>query len=88
MIIDKETKRIENLEFLHGKFKDVIISDNIESARTLFENNVVTYDTSDDLNEKVNFYLNNVSERYKMKEAGIAILAINILIWGIMSLNS
>lgn len=40
-----------------------IISDEIPSEKWLFENNIETYSTLEELDEKINYYLNNPEER-------------------------
>ena len=47
-----------------------VISDKIPSADTLFEGSIVTYEGVDDLNEKINYYLNHEEERTKIAEKG------------------
>ena len=47
-----------------------LISDEIASANDVFENNIITYKDSKDLDKKINFYLNNEKERNKKRNAG------------------
>lgn len=47
-----------------------VISDRIPSAETLFEGSIITYDSVDDLNEKINYYLSHEKERIKIAEKG------------------
>lgn len=47
-----------------------VISDNIGSAGELFEGSVVTYDSVEDLDEKIEYYLKNESERQKLARKG------------------
>ena len=47
-----------------------VISDKIPSAETLFDGNIVTYDNSDDLNDKLEYYLNHDEERIRMAQKG------------------
>ena len=48
----------------------LVISDEIASANDVFENNIITYKDSKDLDKKINFYLNNEKERNKKRNAG------------------
>ena len=48
----------------------LVISDNIPSASTVFEDCIVTYDCVDDLRSKVEYYMNNPSEREKLGKKG------------------
>lgn len=54
-----------------------VISDKIPSADTLFEGSIVTYDSVDDLNEKINYYLDHEDERVKIAEKGKKIVLEN-----------
>ena len=47
-----------------------VISDEINSAKEIFENTVITYKDADDLDKKLTFYLENENERTKLKENG------------------
>jgi len=47
-----------------------VISDKIKSADTIFEGSVVTYDGVEDLNNKIEYYLNHNEERVKITEKG------------------
>lgn len=47
-----------------------IISDDFPSAESLFEGNIITYDTADDLNEKIEYYLTHDDERRAKAEKG------------------
>lgn len=47
-----------------------VISDKIPSADTLFEKSIVTYESIDDLNEKLNYYLTHEDERFRIAEKG------------------
>ena len=55
----------------------LVISDKIPSASTVFNDCIVTYDGVDDLEEKVNYYLNNPSEREKLAKNGREIVLKN-----------
>lgn len=54
-----------------------VISDKIPSAETLFEGSIVTYDGVDDLNEKIEYYLNHEEERKKLAQKGQKIVLKN-----------
>lgn len=54
-----------------------VISDKIPSADTLFEGSIVTYEDTDDLNEKIDYYLNHENERIKLVEKGKEIVLKN-----------
>ena len=54
-----------------------IISDNFPSAELLFDGNLVTYDTVDDLNEKLNYYLTHDEERMSKAQKGREIVLKN-----------
>lgn len=47
-----------------------VISDNIPEIESLFEGNVVTYSTREDLKEKIDYYLEHPEERQKKAERG------------------
>ena len=47
-----------------------VISDNINSAKYLFEDNIVTYENPEDLDKKIKFYLENDLERDKKRNEG------------------
>lgn len=47
-----------------------VISDYIPEINTLFEGNVVTYQTKEDLKEKVDYYLKHTEEREQMAKRG------------------
>ena len=54
-----------------------IISDDFPSAESLFEGNLVTYDTADDLSEKLDYYLTHDEERISMAQKGREIVLKN-----------
>lgn len=54
-----------------------VISDKIPSADTLFEGSIITYDGVDDLNDKIDYYLNHESERMDLAEKGKEIVLKN-----------
>lgn len=54
-----------------------VISDKIPSADTLFEGSIVTYNGVDDLNEKIDYYLNHEDERVQIAEKGRKIVLEN-----------
>lgn len=54
-----------------------IISDKIPSADTLFEGSIVTYDTVEDLNKKIDYYLTHKDERIKIAKKGREIVLKN-----------
>ncbi len=54
-----------------------VISDNIPSAKTLFEGGIVTYDNVNDLNNKINYYLEHEDERIKIAKKGQKIVLEN-----------
>ncbi len=47
-----------------------VISDDIPEITTLFEGNVVTYQTKEDLKEKIDYYLEHTEERDRMAKRG------------------
>ena len=47
-----------------------VISDNIPSAKTIFKDTIITYDNVDDLNKKLDYYLNHEDERKIIAEKG------------------
>lgn len=47
-----------------------VISDDIPEITTLFEGNVVTYQTKEDLKEKIDYYLEHTEERDQMAKRG------------------
>jgi len=55
----------------------LVISDKIPSAATIFKDCIVTYDGVDDLADKVEYYLNNPSEREKLARKGRKIVLRN-----------
>ena len=54
-----------------------VISDEIESAHTVFEDTVITYDDAKDLNEKIEYYLAHDEEREKLSQKGKEIVLKN-----------
>ena len=54
-----------------------IISDEIESAHTVFEDTVITYNDADDLNDKIEYYLTHDEEREKISKKGQEIVLKN-----------
>ena len=56
-----DLKAIAKVILAHNLF---VISDEIPSEEHLFENNIVTYEGADDLDEKINYYLNNPDLNY------------------------
>lgn len=54
-----------------------VISDDIPSAKTLFEDSIITYDGADDLDEKIKYYLNNPQEREELGQKGKEIVLKN-----------
>lgn len=54
-----------------------VISDKIPSADTVFDGSIITYDSIDDLNEKINYYLTHEDERIKLTEKGRKIVLEN-----------
>lgn len=59
---------------LSGAF---VISDEIPSAKTIFKDSIVTYNGADDLENKIDFYLNNPQEREKKIKKGRKIVLKN-----------
>lgn len=59
---------------LSGAF---VISDEIPSAKTIFKDSIVTYNGADDLENKIDFYLNNLQEREKKIKKGCKIVLKN-----------
>lgn len=57
--------------------KTFVISDNVSSIKKLFQGNVVTYTTPQDLNEKLNYYLSHNDEREAMANRGYQIVLKN-----------
>lgn len=57
--------------------KTFVISDNVNSIRTLFEGCVVTYEDYNDLNEKLTYYLTHENERMQLTQKGHEIVAKN-----------
>lgn len=57
--------------------KTFVISDDVESINSLFEGNVVTYNDSKDLNEKLEYYLTHETERLTMANEGYEIVIKN-----------
>lgn len=55
----------------------LIISDKIPSADSIFDGNVITYDGADDLNQKIDYYLNHEEERLKIANKGKEIVLKN-----------
>lgn len=47
-----------------------VISDNIKSANELFEGTIVTYDSVEDLDKKIKYFLNNDAEREYLAKKG------------------
>ncbi len=80
ILLNDHWEKMKELDFPSNRLFDAlacgafIISDNIPSAATLFENNIVTYDNYEDLDEKITFYLNNPNERDKKRKAGQALV--------------
>lgn len=54
-----------------------VISDKISSADTLFEGSVITYDSIDDLDKKLEYYLSNDDARKKIAKRGQEIVLKN-----------
>ena len=54
-----------------------VISDDIPSASTLFEGTIVTYSDADDLDEKINYYLDNPEKREELANKGKEIVLKN-----------
>ena len=54
-----------------------VISYDIPSAKTLFDGNIVTYRDADDLDEKINYYLNNPQKREELAKKGKEIVLNN-----------
>ena len=54
-----------------------IISDKIPSAETLFEGSIITYENTEDLEMKIDYYLNHENERIALSEKGREIVLKN-----------
>ena len=54
-----------------------IISDNLKSIKNIFKDSIITYDGTEDLDNKINYYLNNDSEREKIAKKGQEIVLNN-----------
>ena len=54
-----------------------VISDDIPAAKELFEGNIVTYNSIDELDNKINYYLNNKKERESIARKGQKIVLEN-----------
>ena len=54
--------------------KTFVISDNVDSISTLFDNAVITYTDSEDLNDKINYYLANENQRIALTNKGYDIV--------------
>ncbi|MBE6489640.1 MAG: glycosyltransferase [Methanobrevibacter sp.] len=76
ILLNDHWEEMRELDFPSNRLFDAlacaafIISDDINSAHTLFDDNVVTYESVEDLNEKIEFYLNNDFERDKKRKEG------------------
>ena len=55
----------------------LVISDDIDSASSVFKNCIVTYDSVDDLEDKVRYYLENPSQAEKLAKKGRKIVLKN-----------
>lgn len=83
ILLNDHWAEMRDLDFPSNRLFDAlacgafIISDDIPSAGDLFENNIVTYKNSKDLDEKIDFYLNNKPERDKKRKAGREIVLAN-----------
>lgn len=73
----KEKDFISNRLFDALACKAFVISDEVDSISHLFEGNVVTYTDADDLNKKLDYYLENDEERNRMAERGYEIVVKN-----------
>lgn len=80
ILLNDHWAEMKELDFPSNRLFDAlacgafIISDNIPSAHDLFENNIVTYDSIEDLDKKIDFYLTNELERDKKRKAGMNIV--------------
>lgn len=76
ILLNDHWAKMRELDFPSNRLFDAlacgafIISDDIPSANDLFENNIVTYNSPEDLDKKISFYLNNEFERDKKRKAG------------------
>lgn len=76
ILLNDHWQEMKELDFPSNRLFDAlacgtfVISDNIGSASTLFEDSIVTYDNEKDLSEKIDYYLNNEYERNKKSELG------------------
>lgn len=83
ILLNDHWQDMKDLDFPSNRLFDAlacgtfVISDNIPSAETLFEGNIITYDGADDLDEKINFYLNNPQKREELAQKGKEIVLKN-----------
>ena len=83
ILLNDHWQDMKDLDFPSNRLFDAlacgtfVISDDIPSAKTLFEGNIVTYDGADDLDEKIKYYLNNPQEREELASKGKEIVLKN-----------
>lgn len=83
ILLNDHWKEMKDEDFPSNRLFDAlacgtfVISDKIPSANTLFKGSIVTYDNVDDLNEKVNYYLDHEEERNKLAKKGQKIVLEN-----------
>ena len=83
ILLNDHWEDMRDLDFPSNRLFDAlacgtfVISDDIPSAKTLFDGNIVTYRDADDLDEKINYYLNNPQKREELAKKGKEIVLNN-----------
>ena len=83
ILLNDHWEDMRDLDFPSNRLFDAlacstfVISDDIPSAKTLFDGNIVTYSDADDLDKKIKYYLNNPYECEKKAEKGKKIVLNN-----------
>lgn len=83
ILLNDHWQDMKDLDFPSNRLFDAlacgtfVISDDIPSAKTLFDGNIITYSDADDLDEKIKFYLDNPQEREKLSKKGKEIVLKN-----------
>ena len=80
ILLNDHWKDMKNQGFVSNRLFDAlacetfVISDDLQEVDELFEGNVVTYESADELNEKINYYLDNDDERMDKAKKGSQIV--------------
>ena len=83
ILLNDHWEDMRDLDFPSNRLFDAlacgafVISDEIPSAESLFEGNIVTYENSEDLNNKISYYLAHEDERIQKAKKGQEIVLNN-----------